>query len=151
VLEVNTPPQALSASPLPRRVQTDSGLSLPLASLFSDPDPGDRLTVVASLSRLQQQADGSWQLQGQPLDAPWLTVSSDPTSGAGQLHLSPGRSEAGRYRLHLLATDLHGASSSQSIDLDVIAVNAAPQVARQLGDPQRRQQPGDPQPGRAVQ
>ena len=131
LLEVNNPPSPTSPTPLERRFQTDRGLSLPLASLFSDPDQGDQLTVVATMNRLQLQADGSWQEQGQALDAPWLTITNAASGGA--LTLNPNRGEAGRYRLHLQATDHLGASSSQSLDLEVVAANAAPQVTRQLG------------------
>ncbi len=154
VLVVNNPPIPTSTTPLEQRFETGSGLSLPLASLFSDLDQGDAFTVVATVSRLQQQADGSWQEQGQPFEAPWLTIAHAPagvasraalsrsaTSSAAVLTINPGRDEAGRYRLHLQATDLLGASSNLTMDLEVVAANAAPQVTRQLGaDPQRRQQ-----------
>jgi hypothetical protein len=146
VLVVNNPPIPTSTTPLEQRFETGSGLSLPLASLFSDLDQGDAFTVVATVSRLQQQADGTWQEQGQPFEAPWLTIANAPagvasraalsrsaTSSGAVLTINPGRDEAGRYRLHLLATDLLGASSNLTMDLEVVAANAAPQVTRQLG------------------
>jgi len=132
VLEVNNPPTATSPSPLEQRFQTSSGLSLPLASLFSDPDPGDQFQVVASVYRLERQVDGTWREQGQPLEARWLSIANDGATGAAALKLTPSRSEAGRYRLHLQATDLLGASSSQLLDVEVVAANAAPEVTRQL-------------------
>jgi hypothetical protein len=141
VLAVNNPPTPISSIPLEQHLQTGSGLSLPLASLFSDLDQGDELTVVATVSRLQQQVDGTWQEQGQPFEAPWLTIGHPAaarfaraaTSSGAVLSINPGRDEAGRYRLHLQATDLFGASSSQTMDLEVVAANALPEVTRQLG------------------
>jgi VCBS repeat-containing protein len=125
---------ATPTSPIPQEwsLITGSGLSRSLEGLFSPGSLGDPLHYGASVNRLQQQSDGTWQEQGQPLAAPWLTIASDATTGAS-LTLNPGREEAGRYRLNLQATDGQGATSHQTIDLEVIAANAEPQVTRQLG------------------
>jgi VCBS repeat-containing protein len=125
---------ATPTSPIPQEwsLITGSGLSRSLEGLFSPGSLGDPLHYGASVNRLQQQSDGTWQEQGQPLAAPWLSIARDATTGAS-LTLNPGREEAGRYRLNLQATDAQGATSSQVIDLEVIAANAEPQVTRQLG------------------
>ena len=131
-LRLHVLPTPSSPIPLEWSLITGSALSRSLDSLFSSANPGELLHYSASLNRLQQQRDGTWQEQDQPQAAPWLTLASNATTGAA-LTLNPGREEAGRYRLNLLASDSNGATSSQTIDLEVIAANAAPQVSRQLG------------------
>ena len=131
LLDVNSPPTPTSGTALEQRFYTGNGLSLALESLFSDPDRGDKLAFSASLNRLQLEPNGSWREESQPLEASWLSLAPDASSGASVLTLSPNRGEAGRYRLHLQATDLQGASSSETVELEVIATNSAPQVTRQ--------------------
>jgi len=86
---------------------------------FADADVGGRLSYSATL------ADGSALPAWLQLDAATGTFSGTPANG-----------DVGELRLAVTATDLAGASASQTFALEVVNTNDAPEVAIALADQQ---------------
>jgi VCBS repeat-containing protein len=89
------------------------------ADAFVDADLGDRLSYSATL------ADGSALPAWLQLDAATGTISG-----------TPGNDDVGAVEIRVTATDLVGASVSQSFSLTVANTNDAPEVATALADQQ---------------
>jgi hypothetical protein len=86
------------------------------ANTFSDPDPNDTITYRAQLAG------------GGSLD--WLTFNEATKTFAGTPHWY----QAGTITVELIATDNHGASTSEFFDIEVISTNVAPTVANPIPD-----------------
>ena len=86
------------------------------ANTFSDPDANDTITYRAQLAG------------GGSLD--WLTFNEATKTFAGTPHWH----QAGTMTVELIATDNHGASTSNFFDIEVINTNTAPTVANPIPD-----------------
>jgi VCBS repeat-containing protein len=89
---------------------------LPVGS-FADADIGDRLSYWATLTN------------GEALPA-WLLLDATTGSFSG----TPGNSDVGALQIRVTATDLMGASASQSFNIGVANTNDAPQAVSALAD-----------------
>jgi len=86
------------------------------ANTFSDPDGNDTITYRAQLA-------GGGSLG-------WLTFNEATRTFAGTPHWH----QAGTMTVELIATDNHGASTSDFFDIEVINTNVAPTVANPIPD-----------------
>ncbi|MFN4281736.1 MAG: putative Ig domain-containing protein [Alphaproteobacteria bacterium] len=98
-------------------VNEDAAFSLNVAGNFADEDLGDVLSYSATLAN------------GDPLPA-WLSI--DPVTG--ELSGTPENGDVGTISIIVTATDLAGASASDSFDLAVANVNDAPVVTVAIAD-----------------
>ncbi|WP_263406630.1 putative Ig domain-containing protein [Candidatus Dactylopiibacterium carminicum] len=98
------------------RALEDSAFSFTLpAGSFRDVDVGDALTYTATLAN------------GDPLPA-WLTFDAQNGTFSG----TPANGDVGELRLAVTATDLAGASASQTFALEVTNTNDAPTIGAAL-------------------
>jgi len=95
----------------------DAAFSLDVSGNFADVDLGDVLSFSATLSN------------GDPLPA-WLSI--DPVTG--ELSGTPANGDVGSLSILVTATDLAGASASDTFDLTVENVNDAPVVTVAIAD-----------------
>jgi VCBS repeat-containing protein len=94
----------------------DFSYVLPVGS-FADADIGDRLSYWATLT------------SGEALPA-WLQLDATTGSFSGR----PGNSDVGALQIRVTATDLMGASASQSFNIGVANTNNAPQAVSAFAD-----------------
>ncbi len=114
--DVNHAPTAASIAD--QTADEDAGFTFTVPSgTFTDSDAGDQLTYTATLS------DGS------PLPA-WLTFDPVTQTFSG----TPGNDDIGNISIRLTATDLHGASATQTFTVTVDNTNDAPVVSAQIAD-----------------
>ena len=95
----------------------DAAFSLDVSTSFADEDLGDVLSYSATLSN------------GDPLPA-WLSI--DPVTG--ELSGTPENDDVGAISVTVTATDLAGATASDTFDLTVENVNDAPVVTVAIPD-----------------
>ncbi|HEY1100207.1 MAG TPA: putative Ig domain-containing protein, partial [Myxococcota bacterium] len=95
----------------------DAPFSLDVSGNFADADLGDVLTYSATLSN------------GDPLPS-WLSINSS----TGELSGIPANGDVGGYSVTVTATDLAGASVTDTFDLTVNNVNDAPVVTVGIAD-----------------
>ncbi len=124
--DVNHAPTAASIAD--QTADEDAGFTFTVPSgTFTDSDAGDQLTYTATLS------DGS------PLPA-WLTFDPVTQTFSG----TPGNDDIGNISIRLTATDLHGASATQTFTVTVDNTNDAPVVSAQIADQARQRTPASP-------
>lgn len=119
VANINDAPEV--GSPLAAQAATQDEafvFALPVGA-FVDPDVGDRLSYSATL------------VNGDPLPA-WLSFDAQSGTFGG----TPGNDDIGELQIRVTATDLAGASATQTLSLTVANVNDAPVVAIVLADQQ---------------
>ena len=112
VLAVSDPPAAAATAPN-QTLTEDVPASFTLdAALFADPDPGDTLTLAATLG------------DGAPLP-PWLAF----TAATGTFAANPDAAAVGVYPIRLTATDTAGLTAGLAFVVTVESANDPPFVA----------------------
>jgi Ca2+-binding RTX toxin-like protein len=117
ILNVNDAPYAVDAL-LSQRATEDAPFVYTLpGNAFADVDVGDALSYSATLGN------------GDPLPA-WLGFDATTGTFSG----TPANEDVGTFNVTVTATDLAGATASQSFSLDIANVNDAPTLAEPLAD-----------------
>src|SRR5215813_9385353 len=107
----NRPPTIIG----PTRAEVKEGETVDFKIFASDPDPGQTLTVKVEGAPFAKVFRG-----GPPV------TSGSPASSTYSLRLSPGFTDAGPWKLTLIATDDEGGETKRNIDLTVKDANRAP-------------------------
>ena len=116
ITNVNDAPVVTVAIP-DASTNEDAPFSYDASANFDDVDLGDVLSYSATLAN------------GDPLPA-WLSI--DPVTG--QISGTPANGDVGAYSIIVTATDLAGATASDTFDLTVANVNDAPVVTVTIAD-----------------